>query len=445
MSLTSVVCKLMERIVKDVILDHLIGNQLISKCQHGFIPNKGCVTNLLETMDFISENIHTKKAVDIVYMDFCKAFDKVPHRRLIYKLKRYGLSEELVNWIKAFLTNRRQRVVLGNECSSWKEVLSGVPQGSVLGPILFVIYINDLPDNIRNVCKLFADDTKVASVVDDQEKTLNLQTDISTLYSWSKQWLMEFNEEKCVVVHYGTENAKCEYYLGESGHKLVKSKKERDLGVIFSDELKNSTHVAAATKKANQVLGLIKRSFRTREPNTIKKLYTSLVRPHLEYAVQVWNPFHKKDIATIEGVQRRATKMIGQLRNVNYEDRLNKLNLTSLEERRARGDLIEQFKIVSNFDLIEWHYPLSRISEHYNTRSHSYGFVKQLVRNNMFRFNFFTNRVTNSWNALPREVVEQNTINGFKNKLDSFLKNNKNFFKGYYSATNTCAPLKNDE
>ena len=155
----------------------------------------------------------------------------------------------------------------------------------MLGPILFVIYINDLPDNVRNVCKLFADDTKVASVVDDVETASTLQNDVNILYNWSKQWLMEFNEEKCVVVHYGPENPKCEYFLGENGHKLIESKQERDLGVIFSSELKNSAHIATATRKANHALGLIKRSFKTREKNTIKKLYTSLVRPHLEYAV----------------------------------------------------------------------------------------------------------------------------------------------------------------
>ncbi|CAF1091856.1 unnamed protein product [Brachionus calyciflorus] len=139
-SLTSVVCKIMELIIKDVIFSHLLNNNLISKCQHRFIPNKSCVTNLLETLDFLSQSIHMKKAIDIIYLDFCKAFDKVPHKRLIYKLRCYGLNDKLIELIQAFLTGRRQRVVLGKACSSWKEVISGVPQGSVLGPI-FLLFL----------------------------------------------------------------------------------------------------------------------------------------------------------------------------------------------------------------------------------------------------------------------------------------------------------------
>ena len=178
---------------------------------------------------------------------------------------------------------------------------------------------------------------------------------------------------------------------------------------------------------------------------TIKKLYTSLVRPHLEYAVQVWSPYLKKDINSIEGVQRRATKLISEFRGLSYEDRLERLKLTTLEDRRIRGDLIEQFKIINNFDKIAWHHPLRENSTHYSTRSHAYGFEKQLVRNCTQRSNFFTNRVVNAWNSLPSEVIEQKTINGFKNKLDIFLKTHKKDITGYYSATNHCAPLEDDE
>ncbi|CAF0888952.1 unnamed protein product [Brachionus calyciflorus] len=164
--------------------------------------------------------------------------------------------------------------------------------------------------------------------------------------------------------------------------------------------------------------------------------------PHLEYAVQVWNPYFKKEINRIEGVKRRATKIISELRNLENDDRLVKLNLTSLEERRLRGDLIEQFKKVKNIDQVEWHHPLNKLSSHYGTRSHNYGFEKQLVRNCIPRTNFFTNRIANFWNILPREVVEQETINGFKNKLDNYFKTNKTDFTGYYSATNPCTPLE---
>ncbi|CAF0824973.1 unnamed protein product [Brachionus calyciflorus] len=167
------------------------------------------------------------------------------------------------------------------------KVISGVPQGSVLGPILFVIFINDLPDKIKNVIKLFADDTKVISLIDNENDSSILQEDLNNLHEWSKQWFMDINEDKCVAMHFGSNNKNYEYSL--NSHKLTESHQERDLGVIFSKYLKNSAHIAVATRKANYALSIIKRSFKCRDKLTIKKL-TSLVRPHLEYAVQVWNP-----------------------------------------------------------------------------------------------------------------------------------------------------------
>ncbi|CAF1034852.1 unnamed protein product [Brachionus calyciflorus] len=193
--------------------------------------------------------MHMKKAIDIIYLDFCKAFDKVPHKRLIYKLRCNGLNDKLKEWIQAFLTGRRQRVVLGKAFSSWKEVISGVPQGSLLGPILFVIFINDLPDKIKNVIKLFADDTKVISLIDNENDSSILQEDLNNLHEWSKQWLVDFKEEKCVSMHFGSNNKNYEYSL--NSHKLTESRQERDLGVIFSKDLKNSGHIAVATRKAN--------------------------------------------------------------------------------------------------------------------------------------------------------------------------------------------------
>jgi hypothetical protein len=287
--------------------------------------------------------------------------------------------------------------------------------------------INDLPDMVHSICKLLADDTKLVSVVDREEQSLRLQRDVNCLSKWSDEWLMEFNKEKCVVVHYGSNNQKYDYFIGspDNRHQLIESSQEKDLGVIFRNDLKSSAHVAAAVRKANQALGLIKRSFRHREIITIKKLYTALVRPHLEYAVQVWNPYLKSDITSIEGVQRRATKLVSELRNMSYEERLKKLNLTTLEERRQRGDLIEQFKIVKKFDVVDWHHPLTPLSDHYGTRSHNNGFEKQLVRNCNQRSNFFTNRVANDWNRLPREIIEQNNVNCFKNKIDIYFKKTK--------------------
>jgi len=166
----------MEKLVKKAIMQHLKSNNLLSSSQHGFLEKKACITNLLETMDFLTGNMAKKLPVDVIFLDFAKAFDKVPHQRMLYKLKMYGIEGNLLDWIKGFLLNRFQRVILGDTQSNWLPVTSGVPQGSVLGPILFVIFINDLPDVIckENICKIYADDTKILSIVNSLAAQLQL-------------------------------------------------------------------------------------------------------------------------------------------------------------------------------------------------------------------------------------------------------------------------------
>ncbi len=203
----------MESIVRDSIMKHLIDNKLISTEQHGFVKNKSCVTNLLETLDLITQALEDGFPIDIIFLDFAKAFDSVPHERLCSKLSAYGINGELLNWCKGFLSNRTQRVVLGKYVSDWKAVLSGVPQGSVLGPLLFVIFINDLVFNKTNKCKLYADDTKVISIIKSQDDISNLQDDLDKMVEWSDKWLVKFNNDKCKVMHIGGNNPNAEYTM----------------------------------------------------------------------------------------------------------------------------------------------------------------------------------------------------------------------------------------
>lgn len=187
-SLTSVVCKVMERIIKSAIVVHSERYQLVTPSQHGFVERKSCVTNLLETVDFVSQSIEDGYPVDIAFLDFAKAFDSVPHRRLLVKLAGYGINGKLLDWCRAFLANRVQRVVMGDVCSEWSSVLSGVPQGSVLGPLFFVMYINDIADGMCSKIELFADDTKQMSVVENSHDADVFQDDLNRLSNWSS-WL----------------------------------------------------------------------------------------------------------------------------------------------------------------------------------------------------------------------------------------------------------------
>ena len=291
-SLTSHVCKVLESILKDKIVEHLNRFNLINKTQHGFTRKRSCLTNLLEYLEFISNYVDQGYPIDVVYLDFQKAFDKVPHKRLMLKIAAMGIAGEIYNWIEDWLNNRYQRVVLLGNSSKWGKVMSGVPQGSVLGPLLFLIYINDIDDSINSKLLKFADDTKVFSVVASQDDIKKLQEDLNNLCRWSTEWLMLFNVEKCKVMHIGYNNCHASYTMEQNTLDAVAE--ERDLGVIMQNDLKWDKQCSKAVTSANRLLGMIKRNFHYLDKEIVLQLYKSLVRPHLEYCVQAWRPHLKR-------------------------------------------------------------------------------------------------------------------------------------------------------
>ena len=205
-SLTSVICKLLESIIRDHMMDFLNKHKLINPSQYGFLKAKSCLTNLLCFLEEITKWVDHGSPVEVIYLDSQKAFDKVPHQRIIRKLKSHGMRKSIINWIEQWLTDRRQRVVVDGEVSSWKPILSGVPQGSVLGPILFLVYINDLEEGVTGKILKFADDTKLFRQVKEIGDNFFLQEDIDKLVRWSEKWQMLFNFGKCKCLHAGPGN-----------------------------------------------------------------------------------------------------------------------------------------------------------------------------------------------------------------------------------------------
>ena len=417
-SLTSVICKLLERLIKNHMVEFLVKHKLLNSSQHGFLKARSCLTNVLCFLEEITKWIDVGSPVDIIYLDFQKAFDKVPHQRLLLKLKAHGIGDSITDWIEQWLTDRRQRVVVDGEVSNWKSVLSGVPQGSVLGPILFLIYINDLDDSITSNVLKFADDTKLFRKVNTDGDKQHLQNDLDRLVKWSEKWQMLFNFGKCKCLHTGHRNLNVNYKMGDT--VLGTTVKEKDLGVTISADMKVSEQCGIAASKGNQILGLIRRNITYKGKKLIIPLYKAIVRPHLEYCIQAWRPYRKKDIDTLERIQRRATKMIPELRDLSYEERLKECGLTTLETRRLRGDQIEVFKILNGYENIYRNMFFS-LKKDSRTRGHQVKLVKDQCRLDI-RKHSFSQRTINEWNKLSTDCVTASSVNMFKNKVDTYLR-----------------------
>ena len=426
-SLTCILCKVYEQCIRSHIMNHV--RALISKTQHGFMTGRSCFSNLLESLDIIFDMVAAGEPVDIFYLDFQKAFDTVPHYRLFIKLMSFGIHGKMLNMIRDFLSDRTFNVIVGDSKSDSFNVTSGVPQGSVLGPILFLLYINDLPDHIKNSVALFADDLKMVA----KARTQNMnQEDIDSLVLWQNKWLLKFNtkDNKCKIIHAGKNNPCNKYYMGDVLLPAVDS--EKDLGVLVSKTLNWNEHITSCINKANSCIAWVTRTIISRESEVLLQIYKSMIRPHIEYCVQLWSPLPSHGnwglILAIEDIQRKFTRLIDGIGLLPYKTRLQKLGLTTLLERRARGDLIETFKIVNNIS--DYGQKLFKVS-----RSGA-NLVSRPGDENKLKHAFFPRRVLNFWNKLPTFVKFSNSVDSFKNNLSKYKRTNFNAPGNFWQLSN---------
>ncbi len=436
-SLTSILCKIMEKFIRDHIVTHLLENNLLSKKQFGFITGRSTCLQLLHYLDECLSTTAKGGVVDAIYLDFAKAFDTVPHRRLLGKLEAYGIEGDTLKWIKEFLYDRTQQVSVNGSESSSAPVLSGIPQGTVLGPILFVIYINDLLDNINSNGLMFADDTKIFRRISSRDDSIELQSDITKLEKWSDLWLLRFNSDKCHVLTLGNfENIPHahRYMIGDKELEHVGD--EKDLGVTISAELTFDEHIGRKIRVANAIAGQIRRSFSYLDCVTFRYLFVAFVRPHLEFSQAVWSPHLQKHIDVLENVQARASKLVDGLGNLEYPERLKRLNLPTLVYRRRRGDMIELYKHFTIYDrsiLPSTFQPRNRPS-----RQHPLQLLtpKSFDGKRGAQTNSFYHRSVKTWNNLPKAVVSSKTINDFKNNLDEYWNDDPIKFDYRYQEPN---------
>ena len=421
-TITSILCRTMERVLKRHILQHLKDNDILADEQHGFVSGRSCLSNLLMNLEELTTIYDSGDPIDEIFLDLQKAFDSVPHKRLLYKLEKAGITGELLEWINSFLSDRKQRVALNNSYSKWVDVKSGVPQGSVLGPILFIVFINDLPKQIKANCSIFADDTKVWKRIRCLEDADILQEDLYQLEEWTKVWKLKFNPLKSHVIHIGRTNQSYLYHLDNYLLPVVTT--EKDLGVQISYDLKAAENVAYQVKKANKMLGIIRRTFSYINEESFNLLYKTYVRPHLEYGQQACYPYLSKDIDMVEKVQRRATKLVRSLENLSYEERMKKLKLYSLEDRRLRADMIAVHKITHGLTDINMS-KLFTFAENSVTRGHSYRLTAPKCTKTEIRRNFFSQRTVVPWNKLKEEIVSSLTTEEFKRKYDLHMLKSK--------------------
>ena len=430
-ALTSHLIKVFERVVRKQIVDYMEENNLFNAGQHGFRNGRSCLSQLIAHFDHVTQLLENNQNVDVVYLDFAKAFDKVDFLVTMKKLRNVGISGKLGQWIYSFLTNREQAVIVDGTTGNLSEVKSGVPQGSVLGPLLFLVLISDIDhETVSAFISSFADDTRAVKGVSNEDDVKSLQTDLQAIYRWSQNNNMEFNSPKFECLRYGNDNdvKKNTCYKTPTGESIKEVEHAKDLGIVMSNNGTFKQHIGNIANTANQLCGWVLRTFRTRQRLPMLMLWKTLIRPKIEYCCQLWCPTKTGDKQLLEQVQRSFIRKISGLQHLSYWQQLKELKMYSLERRRERYIILYIWRImegqvpnVSHSDnagiRFIWHprrgrnclVPLvnSRGSRHFQT----------------VRYNSFGVKGPRLFNTLPKDVRNLTgcSVETFKRSVDKYL------------------------
>ena len=423
-SLTCIVCKLMEHIIASNIMRHGNNNNILYDLQHGFRAKRSCETQLIEFSTDLHNNLQNGKQTDVLVLDFSKAFDKVGHKRLIRKLHHYGIGGKTNKWIESFLSTRTQTVVLDGERSYEGEVVSGVPQGSVLGPCLFLYYINDLPEGLSSKIRLFADDTIIYIAVSSTEDATILQADLDRLADWETKWMMEFHPAKCQVLTITKKRKQIRHNYTLRGTSLEHVNAAKYLGVTFTSDLRWNTHITNISNKANRTLGFIRRNLQIQNEQLKITAYNTLVRPQLEYASSVWDPHTINNINKLEKVQRTAARYVKNRwrRKSSVGNMIQQLGWPPLSQRREQQRLGTMYKIHHGQVEVNINHQYIQPAQRSTRTSHALAYQLPYSANTYHQNSYFPRTVT-AWNALPETIVMAPSVEAFKARLAAQYQN----------------------
>ena len=420
-SLTSITCKILEHIIHSSVMKHLERHKILNDSQHGFRKFRSCESQLISTVKDFTESLEDNVQTDAILLDFSKAFDKVHHPSLLLKLDHYGIRNNLHSWIQDFLSGRTQKVVLEGKESTSKPVLSGVPQGTVLGPLLFLVYINDISEKLSpgSILKLFADDSLLYRRIYSKKDADILQNDLDTLAEWGFTWKMAFHPKKCQVISFRhSKTLLFDFNYSILGTLLERTENAKYLGIILNCNLIWKNQINSSVGKANSALFFLKRHLYSCPQNIKEQCYFACVRSKVEYACSVWDPHLKEDINNLEKVQRRAARFVTNTydNKVNCNNILKNLGWNPLTERRAQFKVTNIFKAKNNLlEIPLSHLPLNRN----NTRASSngnYAIPRSLTTVHLHSFYPSTVRL---WNAIPGPIQNSTSVEAFKVGIQS--------------------------
>ena len=409
-SLTCITCKLFEHIVCRHILDHVEDHKILTNLQHGFRSGRSCETQLITTTHDLLSSFNSKSQIDVAILDFSKAFDTVPHAGLLGKLEHYGIDSKILLWITNFLNNRKQRVVVDGSFSNYADVESGVPQGTVLGPLLFLLHINDLPSCVNSKVRLFADDCLLYREIKNNQDQIDMQRDLDALMDWGSTWGMKFNAKKCNIMRVSRSRKPLQHFYSLGNEILQEVSDAKYLGIQIDNKLDWNKHISTVAARGQSKLAFLNRNLKGCPKKLRDTAYISLIRPALEYSCSVWHPHKKSNKDKIEKVQRRAARFVSNnfRRKASVSEMLHELGWQSLDDRRQDQRLVLFFKIINGLASVETEDILTPADSR-TRKNHSFKF-KQLQANcDSYRYSFFPATIS-SWNNLPFGIEKVDSV-----------------------------------